>query len=355
MTSKATSLLAALSVFVLGTSVTHAAVTFDWATVGDAGNAADPLNSGSVPGIGSVADSYQIATKEVNLIQYTEFLNAVAATDLNGLYNPSMASDGNSAGITRSGSSGSYTYSVIGSGLRPVTYVSWSDSARFVNWLQNGQGAGSTETGVYDMSLTTPVRSGSASFWIPSENEWYKAAYFQPVAQGGDTDSYWLYPTQSNTAPGNEIGPGANQANFRDGDFATTPGNNTYSSSQNYLTDGGAFIDSASYYGTYDQGGKRVGVERYRLVGFHAGAARRLLEGRRVLHAVVGPQRLRAHVRRQHRGFPSCQRSDWSIFRVNVGSGGSGKARGRGRLVLAFGSSGETPTPRVADDVARLV
>ena len=206
----ATSLLAALAVFALGTSVTHAAVTFDWATVGDEGNANDST------GYGSVAYTYQIATKEVNLIQYTEFLNAVAATDVNGLYNPNMASNGNIAGITRSGSSGSYTYSVIGSGLRPVTYVGWNDAARFVNWLQNGQGAGSTETGVYDMSLTTPVRSGSASFWIPSENEWYKAAYYDPGVDGPG-DDYWLYPTRSDTAPGNVIGSGANQANFRNG------------------------------------------------------------------------------------------------------------------------------------------
>ncbi len=181
-------------------------------------------------------------------------------------------------------------------------------SARFVNWLQNGQGAGSTETGVYDMSLTTPLRSGSASFWIPSENEWYKAAYYQPVAQGGDTDSYWLYPTKSNTAPGNEIGSGANQANFRDGDFATTPGNNTYSGSQNYLTDGGAFIDSASYYGTYDQGGNVFEWNDTVL----AGSSRGLRGGSwgTFQNDLLSSVRFssRAHVGVQLPGFPSCQR-----------------------------------------------
>jgi len=255
MKIKQHSVLAALGVLVLGTTMGHAQVAFDWAMVGDINNGADPLNSGSVPGIGSVSYVFNIATKEVNISQYTEFLNAVAKTDITGLYNPDMASNLNIAGITRTGSSGSYIYTAIsGSENRPVTYVSWNDAARFVNWLHNGQGSGSTETGVYNMSLATPTRSGSATYWIPSENEWYKAAYYDPGVSGPG-DDYWLYPTRSDSAPGNEIGAGANQANYRAGDYATTPGNNTFSSSQNYLTDGGVFTNSASFYGTYDQGG----------------------------------------------------------------------------------------------------
>jgi len=246
--------LAALGMLALGTSMAQAAVMFDWATVGDAGNGADPLNSGSVPGIGSVAAIYNIATKEVTISQYTDFLNAVAKTDLYGLYNTSMASDLNIAGITRTGTSGSYVYTaIVGSGNRPVTYVSWNDAARFVNWLHNGQGSGSTETGVYNMSVATPTRSGTAIYWIPSGNEWYKAAYYDPSV-GGPTDDYWLYPTRSDSAPGNLIGAGANQANYYAGDFSVTQ-SSPYSSSQNYLTDAGAFTNSASYYGTYDQGG----------------------------------------------------------------------------------------------------
>ncbi len=123
-----------------------AAVEFDWAYVGDAGNAAD------TSGYGAVAYDYRIATKEVNLFQYTEFLNAVAKTDLYGLYNTNMGSNTAIAGISQSGSSGSYVYSVVGSGARPVTYVSSYDAMRFTNWLNNGQGTGSTETGAYTIS-----------------------------------------------------------------------------------------------------------------------------------------------------------------------------------------------------------
>jgi len=239
----------------LGTMPLRAQVTFDWAEVGDAGNAADPLNSGSIPGIGSVSSTYRIATTEVSLSQYVAFLNAVAQTDLYGLYNTNMSSNLNVAGINRSGSSGSYTYSVIGSGNRPVTYVSWSDAARFTNWMHNGQGSGGTESGVYDLSLSSPSRSASALYWIPSENEWYKAAYYDPGA-GGPADDYWLYPTRSDTAPDNTIGPAPNNANIRDGsvNYAVT-NSSTYDANQDYLTDVGAFSGAASYYGTFDQGG----------------------------------------------------------------------------------------------------
>lgn len=48
----------------------------------------------------------------------------------------------------------------------------------------------------------------------------------------------------------------AGAANYRAGDFATTPGNNTSSSSQNYLTDAGAYgTDSQNYYGINDMAG----------------------------------------------------------------------------------------------------
>ena len=247
-----------------------AQVTIPTVTVGDVGNAADPLNSRSVPGIGAVSYVYNIAVTEVNLFQYTAFLNAVAATDTYNLYNTNMGTNANIAGITRSGSSGSYTYAVSGSGNRPVTYVSWFDAARFANWVANGQPTGAqgnatTENGAYTLNGATsgvgftknainPNTSSTTTWWIPSENEWYKAAYYDPGA-GGPSDDYWLYATRSDSAPGNEIGAVANQANYRAGDYATTPGNNTYSSSQNYLTDGGAFSSSGSYYGTFDQGG----------------------------------------------------------------------------------------------------
>lgn len=184
----------------------------------------------------------------------------MAATDTYGLYNVSASSSG-SMGITRAGSSGSYTYSVkSGYENMPVVYVSFYDAVRFVNWLENGQptgaqGAGTTETGGYTLftsgSSTTNVSGRTSSGWvIPSENEWYKAAHYQPSIGGGPADSFWLYPTQSEGVPSKDLidpDPG-NNANLYQ--------NNGYTvGSTRYLSDVGAFENSQSYYGTFDQGG----------------------------------------------------------------------------------------------------
>jgi formylglycine-generating enzyme required for sulfatase activity len=240
-----------------------AEVTFDWATVGNPGNAADPENSGDIPGIGSVANEYRIAKHEVTNDQYAEFLNAVATTDTNGLYNASMGSNAR-GGITLGGTCGN-TYCVKANmGNKPVLYVSFFDAMRFVNWLHNGQPTGAqdastTEDSVYSISDgLSETRASDAQFFIPTENEWYKAAYHEP---GGDSDDYWLYSTASNSIPTvataiDEIGPtrgdiafpGANVANYNSGaDWNGQDGNVT--------TVGSAGPLSESFHGTSDQGG----------------------------------------------------------------------------------------------------
>lgn len=257
--------LAALTVGLV--NPVSAQVTFQWATVGNPGNAEDPLNSGSIPGIGSVANVYRIAKHEVTNDQYAEFLNAVAATDTNGLYIANMGSNAR-GGITQSGVSGSFTYAVKANmGNKPVNYVSFFEAMRFVNWLHNGQPSGAqdastTEDGVYAISDGfSETRAPDARFFIPTENEWYKAAYHQPAADGGDSDDYWLYPTASNSIPtlaeaidtagptrGDISNPGANVANYAAG--ADWNGQNG-----NVTTVGSAASLSESFYGTSDQGG----------------------------------------------------------------------------------------------------
>jgi formylglycine-generating enzyme required for sulfatase activity len=238
--------------------------------VGDAGNAADTTGDGAVP------YEYQIGKYEVTLGQYAAFLNAVAQTDPYSLWGRNMQNNSQVAGIARSGSSGSYSYVVIGPagiapmgasspGSRPITHVTWFAAARFANWLHNGQPSGSqargtTETGAYTLGGTgtvgsiSPPRNVDARFWIPTENEWYKAAYFSPLLTSG-SGGYLQYATQSDTPPGNLIGSGSNLANYKAGDlFAVTQVSNT-ESDQNYTTDVGAFLNSNSYFGTYDQTG----------------------------------------------------------------------------------------------------
>jgi formylglycine-generating enzyme required for sulfatase activity len=98
------------------------------------------------------------------------------------------------------------------------------------------------------------MRAPDAKVWIPTQDEWYKAAYYDPsIGAADDRDNYWLYPSRQNVLGNNNIPDGA--ANYRSDDYSTTPGNNVYSAATQYLTDGGTFIDSGSYYGTFDQGG----------------------------------------------------------------------------------------------------
>jgi formylglycine-generating enzyme required for sulfatase activity len=239
--------------------------------VGDAGNAADPLTS-----FGAVTNKFNIGKFEITISQYATFLNSVAQSDPYGLYDGQMTSMPRIAGISRSGNSGSYTYQVIGpSGLtpvgasrpgdRPITFVSWFDAARFCNWLHNGATTGaSTETGAYTLNgATTGVftKTPNAKWWIPTRDEWYKAAYYK----GGSTNSgYWLYPTQSDTPPAHFIGSEPNNANLLmaigsgESSFSyvhTVTQSAGFSQTQNYLTEVGAFSGSPTYYGTFDQAG----------------------------------------------------------------------------------------------------
>jgi formylglycine-generating enzyme required for sulfatase activity len=248
-TTSTTSLgLAALAGIALILPAT-AAVTIDWVLVGNAGNPNDTT------GYGAVNYTYKIAKNETTIGQYVEFLNATAKSDPYSLYNTNMATAGTIAGISRSGGSGSYSYAVIGSSAnKPITYVSWFDAARFCNWLHNGQGGGSTETGAYTlngaMSGIYNANPG-AKIWLPTENEWYKAAYYDPTK--GGAGGYWAYATRRATMPGNTIGM-AGAANYFDGDYV---GSGTSSlPTANALTNVGAYgANSASYYGTNDQTG----------------------------------------------------------------------------------------------------
>jgi len=251
--------------FTLGASL-HAQplVTIETVAVGDAGNAADTrvMNDGT-SGYGAVAYEFAIGKYEVTIAQYNTFLNSVASVTSDSyivnLWNVNMATNLNIAGISRSGSGtlgDPYSYSVIGSENRPITFVSWFDAARFANWMNNGATNGaSTETGAYTLNGATSgvgfTKNVGAAWWIPSENEWYKSAYYKG---GGTNAGYWLYPTQSDSTPGNNIGGAANQANYYTDVFAVTQSKG-YLFAQNYLTDAGVFSNSASAYGTFDQGG----------------------------------------------------------------------------------------------------
>lgn len=247
-------------------SASAAPITIPTVPVGNPGNAPDQLRPSTYNAenlqFGAVNYDYRIGKTEVTNAQYAAFLNEKAKSDPLALYNTSMGSDAR-GGITRSGSDGSYTYATKPNmGDKPVNFVSWYDAVRFANWLHNGQGAGDTETGAYTLlgGTRTPTngdsitRNPGASWWLPSEDEWYKAAYYQPAAEGGYAGSYRLYPTAGppSWATANAVGdianPAAYTANYNFGaDWNSLNGNVT--------TVGSAGPLNESYYGTSDQGG----------------------------------------------------------------------------------------------------
>jgi formylglycine-generating enzyme required for sulfatase activity len=199
-------------------------------------------------------------------------LNAVADADPALLYNTSMGSNAR-GGITRSGASGSFTYTAKANmGNKPVNFVSFSDAARFANWLHNNQpigaqGPGTTETGAYTMSASPITREPGATWFLPTEDEWYKAAYHK---NDGATGNYWDYPTGVDVpsaptsatadADGDISNPGANVANHSAGADWDSNGD-TIAENGNVTTVGSADdpntvgIESASPYFTFDQGG----------------------------------------------------------------------------------------------------
>ena len=100
---------------------------------------AAPGNPADGNGLGAVAYEYPISQHEVSVREYVSFLNAVADTDTHGLFEENPAPYVG-YGILRSGSPGSYAYSVVpGRANTPVNLVSLYDAMRFVNWLHNGQ------------------------------------------------------------------------------------------------------------------------------------------------------------------------------------------------------------------------
>jgi sulfatase modifying factor 1 len=224
-------------------------ITIAWTSVGNPGNTCARQSQGC---FGAVGYKYQIGTYEVTNAQYAAFLNAKAAADPLGLYNTNMGSAGppHYGGITRSGSEGSYTYvAIAGRGDMPVNWVSFYDALRFANWLNNGQGSGDTETGAYTLlggtatpsNGTTVTRNAGAKIFLPSEDEWYKAAYYD-----ASSASYFADPAGSSTQTACTIATAtANHANCDSGDGHAVGD----------LTNMGSYTGSASPYGSFDQGG----------------------------------------------------------------------------------------------------
>ena len=192
--------------------------TIDFVDIGNAGNAADTTT------YGAVAYSYRAGTREISQ----------DAID--------KATAGGMANVT----AGPWT------GDQPAANLNWYEAAAFVNFLNTSSG----KTAAYDLSWsgtdwsmalwsseqawtaggTNLYRNKNAFYFLPSENEWYKAAYYNPAGS-----NYFLYPTASSSVP-----------------TAVASGTNAGSAVYNGVASVPAIVDSAgglSPYGTMGQGG----------------------------------------------------------------------------------------------------
>jgi sulfatase modifying factor 1 len=137
-----------------------------------------------------------------------------------------------------------------------VSFVSWLDAARYVNWLENGrpigvQSVATTERGAFDLTVGAPgvaaTRNPLARWSLPSEDEWYKAAYYAFDV----LPRYFPYPTGSDVEPrplvANNLGDGIEgELNYADGS-AGRP--------ERLMTVASGEPGSGSPSGTWDQGG----------------------------------------------------------------------------------------------------
>lgn len=232
-------------------SAATAKTTVDVVPVGNPGNGNSSWSRGGV------AYPYWIGKYEVNNAQYAAFLNAVDAngSDPYNLHVIEMK-------ITYSG--GQYA-PTSGYENKPVNYINYWGCCRFANWLHNRQpvrqlvgGYNANDSVVNEGAYTltqasvdnnTVTRNTDWVWAVPTENEWYKAAFHK---NDGVTGNYWLYGTQSATAPSAQVPPGTDLVKGS-ANYASAAGGATDCGAYNTQSAGAYVSDSA--YGTFDQNG----------------------------------------------------------------------------------------------------
>jgi len=158
----------------------------DFVTIGNPGNAAD--TTGSPNPAGSVGYTYDIGKFEVSEDMITKY-NANFGT-------------ANNLVITKDGRGTN----------KPATSITWNEAARFVNWLNTSTGnqaaykfasgsdiAANIElwtSGEAGYDVNNKYRNSLAKYVLPSYNEWYKAAYYNPT-----NSTYYDFPNGSDTRP----------------------------------------------------------------------------------------------------------------------------------------------------------
>lgn len=172
--------------------------------------------------VGGVDYGYGIGKLEVTVSQWVSFLNTVDPLGRNAhdLYSetesgaawPRFGQVNFEAGAP---AGRHYTPAAPEWADKPYGFANFLRSARFANSLSNGKVLSrkasdegrfdyvtyrvrlsrQTERGMYEMRERKTTRTAKSGFVIPSQDEWIKAAYYEPM--GGGTYSYWKYPTNA--------------------------------------------------------------------------------------------------------------------------------------------------------------
>src|SRR3954447_26667205 len=182
-----------------------------------------PQSSPPCQQVGGVKNPYDIGQLEITVRQWVKFLNTADPTGTNtfNLYAPeesgkSWPKYGQIDFRSNAADGRHYSIAYPAWADKPYGFANFLRAARFVNSLYNGNllakhasSAGGfnyvtykvrlarrTERGMYDLARQKPTgatRAHDTGFVVPSQNEWIKAAYYDPT--GGGTFSYWKYPT----------------------------------------------------------------------------------------------------------------------------------------------------------------
>lgn len=277
----------------------------EWVTVGDPGNLPDTevMAADRTTAYGSVPYTYEIGKFLITNEQYAAFLNAVASkSDPYLLYHPLLDNNAGynaGSGIGRAGEMGNYRYfAQPGRERRPVNYINLFDALRFTNWVNNGQGHSSTEDGAYTLrgggliptNALTITRNPDAKIALSSEDEWYKAAYYDPAKH-----VYYDSPNGTDEPMTCAMpGPTPNTGNCELVTAKVNPDNPGVTGVASWFwadtSDVGAYTTSTSPVGAYDMGGNLfqwTDTISFAVVGqYHAGS--RIAPALDAVNSVIG-------------------------------------------------------------------
>jgi len=187
---------------------------FDFVTIGAPGNAPytgdSPYNPPIAVGRGTVNYEYRIGRTEVTTSQWLGFVNTFTMRE-DSAFGLDLLPAHWGAEPDSAYSGPGYRWTVPTSGpaaMLPVSGITWREAALFCNWLNNGKPTerASIATGAYDTSTwggtpptftDGPTHLPGAQFWIPSLDEWIKAAHFDPHRYGEGSGGWWVYPNGS--------------------------------------------------------------------------------------------------------------------------------------------------------------